>query len=78
MEEAEAKHRARRTGLDGRRRCRARLAAGGRFTDSRRKLSSSSPVKTLIDAGVVVITVGGGGIPVIDEGDQASMPGLPR
>jgi len=26
-------------------------------------------VKTLIDAGVVVITVGGGGIPVIDKGD---------
>jgi carbamate kinase len=26
-------------------------------------------VKTLIDAGVVVITVGGGGIPVIDNGD---------
>lgn len=26
-------------------------------------------VKTLIDAGVVVITVGGGGIPVIDQGD---------
>lgn len=26
-------------------------------------------VKTLIDMGVVVITVGGGGIPVIDEGD---------
>jgi carbamate kinase len=27
-------------------------------------------VKTLIDAGVVVITVGGGGIPVIDKGDR--------
>ncbi len=27
-------------------------------------------VKTLIDAGVVVITVGGGGIPVIDVGDR--------
>ncbi len=26
-------------------------------------------VKTLIDAGVIVITVGGGGIPVVDEGD---------
>jgi carbamate kinase len=29
-----------------------------------------SPVKTLIDAGVVVISVGGGGIPVIDAGDH--------
>jgi carbamate kinase len=28
-------------------------------------------VKTLLDAGVVVITVGGGGIPVIDGGDGA-------
>jgi len=27
-------------------------------------------VKTLIDAGVVVVTVGGGGIPVIDVGDR--------
>jgi len=26
-------------------------------------------VKTLIDAGVIVITVGGGGIPVIDAGN---------
>ena len=28
------------------------------------------PVKTLLNAGVVVITVGGGGIPVIDKGDH--------
>jgi carbamate kinase len=28
------------------------------------------PVKTLIDAGVVVVTVGGGGIPVIDVGER--------
>ena len=28
-------------------------------------------VKTLLDAGVVVITVGGGGIPVIDKGEGA-------
>ena len=30
-------------------------------------------VKTLIEAGVVVITVGGGGIPVIDKGDGSYM-----
>lgn len=28
------------------------------------------PVKTLIDAGVIVVTVGGGGIPVIDVGNR--------
>jgi carbamate kinase len=33
------------------------------------KVVELGPVKTLIDAGVVVITVGGGGIPVIDEGN---------
>jgi carbamate kinase len=34
-----------------------------------KKVLELEPVKALLDSGVVVITVGGGGIPVIDQGD---------
>jgi carbamate kinase len=36
-----------------------------------KKILELDPVRTLIAAGTVVITVGGGGIPVIDQGDGA-------
>ncbi len=68
MDEAEAKRREREMGWNV-------VEDAGRGW--RRVVASPIPkevveletVKTLIDAGVIVITVGGGGIPVIDEGD---------
>jgi carbamate kinase len=68
MEEAEAKHREKEMGWSV-------VEDAGRGW--RRVVASPQPkeivelvsVRTLIDAGVVVITVGGGGIPVVDTGD---------
>lgn len=70
MEEAEAKRREKEMGWSV-------VEDAGRGW--RRVVASPMPkeivelvsVKTLIDAGVIVITVGGGGIPVIDAGDGA-------
>jgi carbamate kinase len=68
MDEAEAKHREKEMGWSV-------VEDAGRGW--RRVVASPMPkdivelisVKTLIDAGVIVITVGGGGIPVIDAGN---------
>ena len=68
MDEAEAKHREKEMGWSV-------VEDAGRGW--RRVVPSPQPkeiveldsVKTLIDAGVTVITVGGGGIPVVDSGD---------
>src|SRR5512136_753356 len=68
MDEAEAKHRAKDLGWSV-------VEDAGRGW--RRVVASPLPkevvelesVKTLVNAGVVVITVGGGGIPVIDKGE---------
>jgi carbamate kinase len=68
MEEAEAKQREKDLGW-----CVVEDAGRGwrRVVASPipQKVVELGPVKTLIDAGVVVITVGGGGIPVIDAGN---------
>ena len=70
MDEAEAKKREAEMGMECGRRCRARLAACSCFAACPKKWLNWMSVKTLLDAGVTVITVGGGGIPVIDQGNR--------
>ena len=65
--DAQEAERRRPDGLVGRRGCGPRLAAGGAFPLPAEIVELDS-VKAVLNDGIVVITVGGGGIPVVDVG----------
>ena len=69
MDEAEAKRRAQRDWAGPWWRMPAAAGAGWSPHPIPKEVVELESIKTLINAGVVVITVGGGGIPVIDKGN---------